>query len=188
MKDLIGEKFGLLTVIKHAGKPSKRHRWICRCDCGTEKNIQGNHLTYGKIKSCGCLKKRSGKDSPFFRGHGEIPLDVFSVIRRGAAGGGKFNRRPKEFLITIKYIWELFLKQNRKCALTNLDIGFEGRAISRKKKSTSKITASLDRIDSSKGYIEGNVQWIHKDINIMKNDYDVNHFIAMCKLVSKNNA
>ena len=36
---------------------------------------------------------------------------------------------------------------------------------------------SLDRIDSSKGYEENNVQWVHKDINLMKNKYDNKYFI-----------
>jgi hypothetical protein len=44
-------------------------------------------------------------------------------------------------------------------------------------------TASLDRIDSSFGYIEGNVQWVHKDINIIKLDYDQDYFIKICSAV-----
>ena len=34
-----------------------------------------------------------------------------------------------------------------------------------------KGTASLDRIDSTKGYVRGNIQWVHKDINWFKRDY-----------------
>lgn len=48
-------------------------------------------------------------------------------------------------------------------------------------------TASLDRIDSSKGYVEGNVHWVHKDINIMKWDFPLETFIKMCKFVAENN-
>ena len=51
----------------------------------------------------------------------------------------------------------------------------------------SKTTASLDRIDSSKGYTTDNIQWVHKDINIMKNDYGNDYFIEICKKVAKNN-
>jgi hypothetical protein len=47
-------------------------------------------------------------------------------------------------------------------------------------------TASIDRIDSSKGYIEGNIQWVHKDINFMKRTYSQEYFVQMCKLVSNN--
>ena len=48
----------------------------------------------------------------------------------------------------------------------------------------SSTTASLDRIDSSKGYVIGNVQWVHKDINIMKNKFDNQYFIDMCKKIA----
>ena len=52
----------------------------------------------------------------------------------------------------------------------------------------SKYTsASLDRIDSSKGYIEGNVQWVHKDINKIKTDMSDNKFIEWCKLIAEYN-
>ena len=47
-------------------------------------------------------------------------------------------------------------------------------------------TASLDRIDSGKGYIVGNVQWLHKDINKMKLHHNQEYFIKLCKMVYKN--
>ena len=49
-----------------------------------------------------------------------------------------------------------------------------------------EITASLDRIDSSKGYIEGNVQWVHKSVNIMKCDFSSDIFIGICNQISNN--
>ena len=44
-------------------------------------------------------------------------------------------------------------------------------------------TASLDRIDSKKGYIEGNVQWVHKNVNKMKMDLDEKEFFSIVKQV-----
>lgn len=46
-----------------------------------------------------------------------------------------------------------------------------------------ETTASLDRIQNDKGYIEGNVQWVHKDINRMKNIFEQNYFIDICKKI-----
>jgi hypothetical protein len=46
-------------------------------------------------------------------------------------------------------------------------------------------TASVDRIDSSKGYIKGNVQWVHKTINKMKWGYSQGEFIEFCEAVVK---
>ena len=45
-------------------------------------------------------------------------------------------------------------------------------------------TASIDRIDSSAGYVAGNIQFVHKHINKMKNNLDEQCFIEMCKLVA----
>lgn len=48
---------------------------------------------------------------------------------------------------------------------------------------TRTRTASLDRIDSTKGYVEGNVQWIHKRLNIMKGKSTDVTFIKDCERV-----
>lgn len=56
--DLVDKKFGRLTVIKEYGK--NRHglsKWLCKCDCGNEVIVWGNHLKAGNTKSCGCLQK-----------------------------------------------------------------------------------------------------------------------------------
>ena len=45
-------------------------------------------------------------------------------------------------------------------------------------------TASLDRIDSSKGYTIDNVQWVHKKVNMMKKDMSDSEFIAWCNEIS----
>jgi hypothetical protein len=68
-----------------------------------------------------------------------------------------------------------------------LTFDYLGNRKEHKYSATSKVTASLDRIDSSKGYVEGNVQWVHKRINIMKNDLSDSEFIEWCRVVSKNN-
>lgn len=45
-------------------------------------------------------------------------------------------------------------------------------------------TASFDRIDSSEGYTQGNVQWVHTMVNMCKNKYPQVDFIQMCKAVA----
>lgn len=65
-----------------------------------------------------------------------------------------------------------------KCAITGIDIQL--------KKSTRKntlTTASLDRIDHTKGYVEGNVQFVSYGINLAKNaftDQEILHFLELC--------
>jgi len=60
--------------------------------------------------------------------------------------------------------------------LSGLDISFTGK------------TASLDRIDNEKGYVEGNVQWVHKDINNMKHTYPNDYFVNLCQQVALHTA
>ena len=90
-----------------------------------------------------------------------------------------------EFSITVKYAWELYLKQHKKCALTGQNIYFAPRRKSNPTRTASN--ASLDRIDSTKGYISGNVQWVLKKINMMKQGNTQQEFISLCKLVAKYN-
>lgn len=54
--DLTGRRFGRLTPIA-PGKPGPRSFWLCRCDCGTEKEIATGNLHNGSVKSCGCLNR-----------------------------------------------------------------------------------------------------------------------------------
>lgn len=177
------EKYGKLTVLHEIVRPSgKRYgkTWVrCRCDCGNEKDVAIEKIKYGQVVSCGCTKKLRGSDHKDWKGCGEIGADFFSTYRR--------NAKEKEFTVTIEYIWKLFLKQGRRCAISGLELTFDPKGDGRKHKKTNRVTASLDRIDSSKGYIEGNVQWVHKHINVMKNEYPQKYFVEMCKLVAKNN-
>ena len=67
-KDLTGQRFGYLTIIKKAGK-SKNNKtlWLCKCDCGNEKICIGNDLITGRTKSCGCLRKKGSQRTHGFR-------------------------------------------------------------------------------------------------------------------------
>lgn len=54
-KDLTGQKFGELTVIKlDKDNQKKGAYWICQCSCGNIKSISASSLKDGKTKSCGC--------------------------------------------------------------------------------------------------------------------------------------
>lgn len=176
-KNLTNLKFNKLTPIKIVEKPerikSKQRSswWLCKCDCGNEKIVRSTELVRGDTKSCGCGNKY--ENSRNYKGVGKLAQSKFSSIKYGAI------KRNLEFSITIEYAWELFLKQKGKCFYTNLDIELKTR-------NSGNMTASLDRIDSSLGYIEGNVVWVHKHINIMKNEYNHEYFLSLCKLVVHN--
>jgi hypothetical protein len=70
-KDQSGTKIGMLTLLKLTDQKTANggYKYLVRCDCGVEKVIGYSYMTQNKTKSCGCLQKRKGKDSPNFK-HG----------------------------------------------------------------------------------------------------------------------
>lgn len=174
--DLKGKKFGKLLVKEFAGHKNNLRQWLCICDCGNEKIIRGGHLTKGFTKSCGCEAHPSKSNHKSWKGYEEIPLDFFTTIKRNA------EIRKIEFDITVEYLWEIFIKQNRKCAISGKELRF-GRVT----KDTKGKNVSVDRIDSTKGYINGNVQWTDKQINIMKNKMTMKEFLSLCNEIVKYN-
>jgi hypothetical protein len=192
-KDVTGHQYGFLTAVKCVGvketynKKSnriiKRPVWLFKCHCGKEIKRTRSEVEscqrHGLTISCGCesFKHKRGNKHGLWKGFGEISKQYFTRTKRGA------KKRNLEFNVTLEYLWNLFLKQNKKCALTDEDINF-GSATQKQNNSFKNQTASLDRIDSSKGYVEGNVQWVHKYINNMKWDLTQNEFIEWCRKVS----
>ena len=55
--DLTGRRYGRLLVLAEGEHRNKRIYWICKCDCGKTKQINGRHLRRGNISSCGCISK-----------------------------------------------------------------------------------------------------------------------------------
>lgn len=173
-----GDVFGKLEVIKTwvdiaGGK--KQTICECRCECGNSSfitratNLRNNHQYH-----CGCIRLLIGKENPKWNGYEDISKRYWdSIVYRAKA-------KHFELTITIEYIWDLFIKQNRKCALTGIDLQLP--IIYRE-----QYTASLDRIDSNLGYIEGNVQWVHGIVNKMKRHFNQEHFMKWCKIIADYN-
>lgn len=57
-ENLTGNKYGKLTALYQVESKNGRTRWMCRCDCGTEKVVAARDLKYGNTKSCGCARYR----------------------------------------------------------------------------------------------------------------------------------
>ncbi|MGN0472204.1 MAG: AP2 domain-containing protein [Lachnospiraceae bacterium] len=83
--DITGKKFGRLTVIKKVGSKNHSSVWLCKCDCGCEKEITLNHLRQG-TKSCGCLSidisSERGKKSKIgerSRKHGDFGTKLYGI-------------------------------------------------------------------------------------------------------------
>jgi hypothetical protein len=161
LKISIGDRFGKLTVVQKLDEVIAK--WNCVCDCGSSIIVLQRDLSKNRVKSCGCLKGKIRS------GHEGMSGKVVSRYANGA------KRRGIEFNITAKDMWELFVSQQSKCAISGVAINLEDK------------TASLDRIDSGKGYIAGNIQWVHKAINFMKLTMSNGEFIEWCLTVAEYN-
>lgn len=82
--------------------------------------------------------------------------------------------------VTQKQAAALFEIQQGLCALSGVVLVLDAPR--------PKITASLDRIDSSRGYVWGNVRWVHKQVNVMKNDLDEREFLKWVRLIAQKQA
>ena len=175
MQKYAGRRYGKLVVIDITDERNTSGTLYrkCKCDCGSYKHVTQGNLTSGNVTSCGCNKNLRGKYHKLYRGYEDISQRYWSRVQKNA------ENRGIDFSITTKYAWNVWKRQNEICALSGQPLCF-----SRSK--SSNFTASLDRIDNSKGYIEGNIQWIHKDINKCKTDFNQGYFVAMCKMVANN--
>lgn len=123
--------------------------------------------TYSKRQENSAIKRRR---HPHIRGH------YWAQLTCGA------RKRCIDFNIDIDYAWKLFEDQSGKCALSGVKLYFPTPF-----EHDNCQTASIDRIDSNKGYEEGNVQWIHKHINRMKMNMQEKDFITWCKKIAEYN-
>lgn len=165
------KKYGRLAFISMA--PKRGHHIFClwKCDCGKEHLADRYNVLHGGAASCGCAQQEVNSKCKRWKGFGEISGRVWWTIRNGA------EKRKIAFDITIQQAWDLFLKQGRKCNLTEELLEFPVRY-------TDRRTASLDRINSTLGYSLDNVQWVHRDINLMKGDLPQERFEYLCRKVS----
>lgn len=61
LKDLSGQRFGHLLVLKWLGTINHNSKYLVRCDCGKEYEIYANNLTQNCTTSCGCVKESHGE-------------------------------------------------------------------------------------------------------------------------------
>lgn len=166
-----GTVFGEWTVLEQFTGRDSKERYISmlrvKCSCGTEKVIRKSGVVEGRSKACKPCSSRIKATNP---GYEELGGGQIWFIKHGA------KKRNLDYLITGEYMWNLLEAQEFKCALTGIPLIIE-------KVRSPKVTASLDRIDSKKGYIEGNVRWVHKRVNIMRMDMSDEELLEWCRLV-----
>lgn len=114
--------------------------------------------------------KKQYKKHPTLKGHENNRLDELSPFRHLInSGRASIKKHRGNIEINAQYLKELWEKQNGVCPYTGLRM-LLSETSSTKHKINSLKKASLDRIDSTKGYIKGNVEFVCMAINLAKNN------------------
>jgi len=171
--EYVGKQFNNLKVIapiKSSTYKSPKTRLLCLCICGklTEQDIYD--IINGRVRGCGCIlqseefknrcKKREEKR------HGEYRQFKY-MIRQMKKNNKKHNLG--ETNITKEYLAELWNEQKGICPYTKIKLTLPIHSKEPNPDVSYKM-ASIDRIDSSKPYIIGNVQFVSRNANYAKND------------------
>jgi hypothetical protein len=144
----------------------KHHKRVyCQCLCGNHLLVRVEKVQRhsGRCKQCANNSLR--------RGHGGI------LGSRWCNTVTLAKRRKIELSITVQEAWELFLFQKGRCALTDIPLTFPTKS------HHSVGTASLDRIDSGRGYVTGNVRWVHKIVNVMRSTMTDRQLLKWCRRI-----
>lgn len=158
-----GQVFGRLTVLEYSHTKryetsNQAHRyWRCRCSCGNYHTVNGAPLRNGTIKSCGCLRKEQlRKNSIVARNN--LGLSRTPTYKLWSGAKERAKKRGWEFTIDP---WDIVIPET--CPVFGIELV----------KGVGKQHAgspTLDRVDSTKGYIKDNVRVISQRANSLKQD------------------
>lgn len=140
---------------------------ICKLDgCKNTAYISKNDIKENRLRYCSMSCSSEDRKVDFFK------KTITAVNKRANTHGYENN-------LTKEYLEELYNKQGKKCAITNIPLVLHE---SNKRKHIYEA-ASLDRINSDEGYIEGNVQWVILGVNYMKSNNNEETLIKTLNLI-----
>jgi len=174
-----GSRFGLLTATgktkaewqDHLKKPTTVKYHELKCDCGSIKFYRENYIK--KIQSCkSCTPKLTGEKN---KTHGKSNTLEYIILMTAKS---RAKKRNLEFSINLEDIIVPKL-----CPIFEIQI--DKRTLKNSKRKPLDNSPSLDRIDSSKGYVKGNVAVISYLANSIKNEGNADEHDAVAEFIEK---
>ena len=108
--DMLGTKYGRLTIVSRAKNTETRSVWNCVCDCGNTLSVQGKKLRSGHTKSCGCIRKEtSSKQGKANAKHGLSRTRGYARYHSRLREIAEIRQRPK--WADLKKIMEIYVNR-----------------------------------------------------------------------------
>lgn len=175
IENFINTEINNWKVLSFAYKRANNPYWTCKCRCGNICTIRAYDIVLKRTKQCN-----------------ECRINDLNYIRSITWEGGNFlhmsllNRakshalfREIEFSVSMEQLESQWIKQNGKCIYTNVSLTFP------KNSKDLDFNCSLDRKDSNGSYDVNNIQWVLKEVNVMKNQYTEERFLEICEMITK---
>lgn len=162
LKDITGEVFSNLTVLKREGTSGAQTTWLCECTCGKKRIVQRSNLILGKVISCGC-----------------ITLSMKSIIER-LYNKVKYNaeiKREISFTLNLEEFQTLVLSDCYYCGT--------GPSLTFKTKKEKIKYGGIDRMINEEGYYINNCVPCCWHCNNMKNHFSYQDFINKVHLIAQ---
>jgi len=180
------EDYQMKRTIVTYKKCSACGKTICKRKAEINRQIRNgktkfycNNRCAGK-HNCKHLKKYHGKFNDNLRKGSE--KDTYTNFR-WYIKRAKY-RKNKEYDIDCQYLKQLWEQQGGICPITKKKLELRTHSYENK---SQPYSASLDRIDNSKGYIKGNVRFVALIFNYARNSFSDNEVLDFCKAVTEHN-
>lgn len=188
-KDCIGKTIGYLTILEIFPKGKTK----CQCQCGVTRLFNWRDIRRGRTKGCGC--RRNTPELRALARERALDLQKKGILKCGYVGKdakcpfkyilrmlNKPNRKPCNLTIKdLKKVWE---ENGGVCAYTKIKLILPIGSANPNPEISYKM-ASVDRIDSSKGYEKGNIQYVSRNINYAKGILSHQQMLDFINLIKK---
>lgn len=146
-------------------------RWIRLCPVCNDKvsHLRRNYCAHSSLLKQPCNKCSNKNNNPSGMVGSVRVAWLTAFMKSGLSRGYVWDLTPE-------FIDAMYNEQGGLCAISGLPISWSVSGWSH--------TASIDRIDNNVGYVESNVQLVHKEVNMMRGSLDVERFQELCCLIA----